>query len=108
MALAADKFRQFGNRMVIDKDDDAVLDYTLDFTKMLQPIVDSIVTASVAVTGGLVVDSVVFDSMTITAWLSGGNLTVEGAYASATYRFTTVNNPARIDERTVYFNIKQR
>ena len=68
----------------------------------------AIASASVLVTGGLVVDSVVFNASTITAWLSGGNLTVEGAYASATYRFTTVNNPARVDERTVYFNVKER
>ena len=106
--MALEKFTLRGSKYVIDKDPNAVLDYTVDFSKMLVPLEDAITSATVTVTGGLVVDSVTYTDYTVTAWLSGGTITVEGAYASATFKFTTVNNPARIDERTVFFNVLER
>lgn len=106
--MATDKFRLRGTKWVIDKDPQEVLDYVVDFSRILNPVTDTIATASVTVTGGLVVDSVVHTSNLVTAWLSAGTITVDGAYASATYRITTVNAPARVIERTVYFDIKQR
>lgn len=105
--MATDKFVQKGTKWVIDKDPDAVLDYTIDFLKWLAPG-DAIASAIVLVTGGLVVDSIVFTGTAVVAWLSGGTLTVDGGYASATYRVTTINNPERVDDRTVYFNVKPR
>ena len=106
--IRPDKFRIVGNRAVIDRDPNAVLDYTLTFAKTLDPIADSILLGTVVATDGLVVGLVTFTPKTITAWISGGNISVGTAWASATYRFTTINNPARIDERTVYFNVQQR
>lgn len=106
--MATDKFRLRGTKYVIDKDPQEVLDYTVDFSRILDPVTDTIATATVTATGGLVVDSVTHTADLVTAWLSAGSLTVDGDYASATYRITTVNAPARIIERTVYFDIKQR
>jgi hypothetical protein len=105
--MAVDKFVLKGSKWVIDKDPDAVLDYIADWTKWL-PTGDAILTAEMLTTGGLIVDSVEFNATTVTAWLSGGDVTVEGAYASATYRITTINNPDRHDDRTVYFNVTER
>jgi hypothetical protein len=106
--MAVDKFVKIGNKFVIDKDPQAVLDYAVDFAKMLEPVSDVITGASVSTTGGLVLDSLVFDDYKVTAWLSGGDLTVGSDYASATFHIETANSPQRIDERTVFFKVLQR
>lgn len=106
--MATDKFRLKGSKYVIEKDPDAVLDYTVDFTAFLVPVADTIADLEVIVTGGLVVDSFSFTDTLAIAWLSAGDPTVEGAYASATYRITTSNTPPRIEDRTVWFDIKER
>jgi len=106
--MATDKFRLKGNKYVIEKDPNAVLDYTVDFTAFLAPVSDEIADLEIIVSGGLVVDSFSFTATHAIAWLSAGDLTVEGAYASATYRITTTNTPPRIEDRTVWFDIKER
>ena len=106
--MAIEKFRLRGTKWVIDKDPNAELDYTADFSKFLNPVGDNIVSAEVLVTGGLVVDSIEITPTTVVAWLSGGTPTVDGEYASATYRIVTDNVPPRIDDRTLYFNIIER
>lgn len=106
--MATEKFRLRGTKWVIDKDPNAELDYTADFYKFLNPVGDTIVSATVVVTGGLVVDSIEITPTTVVAWLSGGDVTVDGEYASATFRITTDNVPPRIDDRTLFFNILER
>lgn len=97
-----------GSKPVIKKDPNSVLDYTANFASWLTQISDTIVNAVVAqVTGGLVVQSVSFTTTTVTAWLSGGTLTVPGGeYASATFRVTTAGG--RTDDRTIYFKVVDR
>lgn len=106
--MATEKFIKRGSKWVIDKDPDAVLDYVVDFTEFLLPDTDSITSVAVVTTGGLVADSYSHDGQKVTVWLSGGDITVDGEYASATVRITTVNNPARIEDRTMYFNIIEK
>jgi hypothetical protein len=106
--MAIDKFRLKGNKYVIDKDPNSHLDYTLDFSDFLTPVGDSIASVQVFVEGGLVVDLITNTTLTATAWLSGGDITQDGDYASATFRITTSHNPPRIEDRTVYFNVLQR
>lgn len=106
--MATETYVMRGPKPVIKKDPNAILDYTANFTAWLAEISDSIVAATVAqVTGGLVVESVSFTANTVTAWLSGGVPTLPGgAYASATFRVTTVGG--RTDDRTIYFRVLER
>jgi hypothetical protein len=107
--MAVEKFVMKGKKPVIDKDPDAVLDYTVDFSAELLASSDTIASAEVVNVVGVVVDSVVFDDTTVTAWVSGGTVRLPGQdYASITYRITTVNNPARISDRTVFFNVLEK
>jgi hypothetical protein len=107
--MATEKFVKLGTKWVIDKDPNDVLDYTLDFANFLALSgADTITSISTIVTGGLVVDSSLHTDTEAVVWLSGGNPTVDGDYASLTVRITTVNNPARIVDRTVHFNILER
>lgn len=87
---------------VIDKDPDAVLDYTLDWVDWLSDVSDTISSATVTV-NGITKDSQTNDTTKVTAWLSGGSV---GQMPSATYRIVTAGG--RTDERSIYFNIKQR
>lgn len=88
----------------IEKDPNAVLDYTFDFTDWLAVVGDTInsVTfpATVAVT---VAGSAITAGKKVVAWVSGGTI---GSPASLTARIVTVGG--RTDDRTVYFKIKQR
>lgn len=87
---------------VIDKDPDAVLEYTLDWTDWLADVSDTISSHAVTVSG--ITKTTSSNTAThVTAWLSGG---VAGQIPSATYRIVTAGG--RTDERTIYFNIKQR
>jgi hypothetical protein len=106
--MAIDKFVMKGSKPVIDKDPDAVLDYNLDFTAELDAVNDTIATAVVEV-DGVVLDSVTHTDKVVTAWVSGGTVRLSGEpYASATFRITTVNSPARINDRTVFFDVKEK
>lgn len=106
--MSTDKFVKRGKRWIIDKDPDAVLDYVADFTAFLLADTDTIASVQVLTTGGLVADSHSHDGQKVTVWLSGGDLTVDGEYASATVRITTVNNPARVEDRTMFFNVVEK
>ncbi len=87
---------------VIDKDPDAVLDYTIDWTAWFADVSDSI--SDKTVTGnGVTVDTSSNTSNTVTAWVSGG---VVGQMPSVTVQIVT--SGGRTDDRTIYFNIRQR
>lgn len=104
--MTVETFEDIGGKPTIDKDADAVLDYSIDLTEWLgqiNPPTDTISDLSVSVTGGLVVDSTSFTNTKVTAWLSGGSPNVT---ASATYHFTTAQG--REDDRTLWFRIKPR
>jgi hypothetical protein len=106
--MAIDKFIMKGSKPVIDKDPDAVLDYSVDFSAELNAVVDTISTALVEV-DGVVLDSVTHTDKVVTAWVSGGTVRLPGEpYASATFRITTVNSPARINDRTIFFDVKEK
>lgn len=87
---------------VIDKDPDAVLEYTLDWTDWLADVSDTISTHAVT-ESGITKASSSNTTTAVTAWLSGGAV---GQVPSATYRIVTAGG--RTDERTIYFNIRQR
>jgi len=87
---------------VIDKDPDAVLEYTLDWTDWLADVSDTITSASVTV-NGVTKASDSNTTVKVTAWISGGTV---GQMPSATYLIVTAGG--RTDERTIYFNIRQR
>lgn len=87
---------------VIDKDPDAALDYTIDWTAWLADVSDSISTKTV--TGnGVTIDTSSNTSNTVTAMVSGG---VVGQMPSITVHIVT--SGGREDDRTIYFNIKER
>lgn len=87
---------------VIDKDPEAVLDYTLDWELWLAGMADTI--SSKTVTGyGVTVDSSSNTSTAVTAWVSGG---LVGQTPSVTVQIVTAGS--RTDERTIYFNIRER
>lgn len=109
--MATEKFVLKGKKHVIDKDPDAELDYTADFTDFLTPVGDTIDTVTIVeTTGGITVLSVApnLGGLSATAWLTGGDITVNGAYASATFEIVTNNTPPRIEHKTLYFNILQK
>lgn len=107
-------------KATIVKDDDAVLDYTFDWTAWLDLVGDFIASASVPVidpTGGagmLALDltaphtsGFVVVGKTVVVWLKDG---LPGTTYRVTCRIVTVGAPsgARTDERSVYIKVKER
>lgn len=91
-------------RYFIDKDKDATLDYSFDWTTWLDGVADTISTASV--TGvGVTVNTTAVVGKKVTAWVTGGTV---GETATLTCEIRTANTPQRIDQRTVYLKIKER
>lgn len=84
------------------KDPEAVLDYTLDWTKWL-PTGDFIVALSVTSESGLTVDSSSFTDTETTAWVSGGT-----AAASYLVTFHITTDGGREDDRTITISCKER
>lgn len=90
-------------RPVMDKDPDAVLDYSFDWAPWLMPLGDDIVSHQFLAEGGLVIDSSANDATTATAWVSGGTV---GQIARLTCRITTADG--RTDDRSVFLKILER
>ena len=91
-------------RPVIDKDPDALLDYTFDWSAYLTALFnDTIVSVlwTVDITSGIVVASQSNSTTTATAWVSGGIL---GTTAILSCKITTISG--RIDERQAQLKIK--
>ncbi len=94
-----------GGKPTIAKDPAAVLDYTVDFTDWLAVVADTIASATATGDGITVDSSAVVGGTKVVVWASGGAaLTI----ASITVRITTASTPARVDERTLWFKLKQR
>ena len=89
-------------RPVIEKDPNAILDYTVDWVDYLTDVTDTIASYQVLTTG-VTVASTAQNTTKITAWLSGG---IEGEKVQVTYRIVTTGG--RTDDRSIYLKIKQR
>lgn len=93
----------------IIKDPNAVLDYTFDWTDWLDDIPDTILSAAVVIDsqaegGDATVNSIsIVGLKAVVAWVQGGTVNTKVALRC---RITT--NGARIEDRTVYLNIKER
>lgn len=101
--MTVETFVTIAGRPTIDKDPNAVLDYAPDFTDWLDLITDTIASHTATAAGGVVVDSSSVVGKTVVVWVSGGTV---GTPASVTVRITTVGG--RIDDRTIYFRIRER
>lgn len=90
--------------LTIDKDPDATLDYSQDWSAWLSPISDTISGTPVWTVGaGLTKVSQSNTTTSATAFISGGTL---GSKEPLACKITTAGG--RIDERTVYLKIVQR
>lgn len=83
------------------KDPDAVLDYTVDWSRWLDG--DTITELTVTAEDGIDVDSDEHDDTTATAWVSGGTV---GVTYSVTFRIDTALG--RTDERTIALTVRER
>jgi len=108
-----------GNKLTIDRDADARLDYSMNMSKWLEaadPAGDTLQSAEVVEQVG--VHTVAFDGTAWTpstavevfdsgrkwrVWVSGGTA---GEPASVTVRFTTAGR--RVDDRTIHFKVVGR
>lgn len=97
----ANIFEYVGGQWVAEKDPDAVLDYTLDFSDVL-PVGDVLLSASVVGYGVTVDTSGIVLDTSVTFWLSGGR---RGTRASVTVHYVSVGG--RKDDRTVYFDVRE-
>lgn len=83
------------------KDPNAILDYTLDWSAFLNG--DIIATVTWTLPGGIASVGQVFSSATATIWLSGGSA---GTSYGVVCLITTVGG--RTDERTIQLNVVSR
>lgn len=92
-----------GKRTIL-KDPNAHLDYTIRLTKWLasNTPVDTIASVAPAGVVGVTLEGVTFVGPYVVLWVSGGTV---GSPASVTVRITTTGG--RIDDRTIYFRIKE-
>jgi hypothetical protein len=90
-------------RASIEKDPDALLDYTIDWSAWL-PTGDTLVNAVFSINDALAsIASSAHDTTRATAWVQGGTV---GVRAALRCRITTAEG--RIDDRTVYLRIRER
>ncbi len=97
-------------KATINKDPNAVLDYTFDWTDWLALVSDTIASKDVAIvdaaaTGGVVDSSSIVGGNKVVVWVSGGT---PGKTIALRCRITTSNATPRVDDRTVYLKVKER
>ena len=104
--MTIEKFVNRSNGQTIIKDPDATLDYTIDWTKWLDLVSDTIASKDIVVESGITLVASVVDSTNkkVTIWLSGGTV---GTTYSIACKITTNNSIPRIDERTFFVEIKE-
>lgn len=97
----------------IDKDPNAKLDYSIDFSRYLAAVGDTIASVEAIAEAPLVLLGSAegymepsTDGTHCTAWVGGGS----GAKKplALTFRITTDNTPPRVDDRTVFLNIVEK
>lgn len=105
--MTVETFVEVAGKPTITKDPNAELDYTIDYTDWLAGITDTIASVDITVSGGVTLASSSFTTTKVTVWISGGTV---GTPGSARVRITTAGAGARprIDDRTIYFKIKER
>ena len=89
--------------MNFTKDPQAVLDYTVDWTKWLDEVGDAIETSVWIVPTGLTKVTETNTSKLATVWLSGGTV---GTNDTVTNRITTVGG--RTDDRSITIRVRER
>lgn len=101
----SDSLAIVNGKPTIDKDPNATLDYVFDWSTWLaaHDPVDTITTHEVLVTGVTLNTSAIEGANRVRAWISGGTV---GQPAQATCRITTA--AGRVDDRTIFFKIKER
>lgn len=87
----------------IEKDPDAVLDYSFDFGPWLTPLNDTIDSADFILETPLLEEIRVVEPLTAVVWIKGG---IPGQTHRATCRITTA--AGRVDDRSIFLKIKQR
>lgn len=94
-------------KAVIVKDPDAVLDYGIDLTGWLAQTGSTLASVQAIPAGGVTCqgDPYIVDGKVVMVMVAGGQA---GVPASVTFRFTTDGVPARTDDRTIYFKIRER
>jgi hypothetical protein len=96
-------------KWVIDKDPDALLDYSFDWTAWLavSDPADTITTHAASIVTGTSLTATIENSAEaggiVTVWVSGG---AAGEKVGVRCRITSASG--RIDDRTVYLKIKER
>lgn len=99
----ADTYTGGPAKPTIEKDPDAVLDYSFDFGPWLTPLSDAIQSAVFILDSPLVNETEAVAATTAVVWVSGG---VAGQTHRVTCRITTV--AGRIDDRSVFLKIRER
>jgi len=89
--------------MNFNKDPQAVLDYTIDWTKWLDEVGDSIATSTWIVPTGLTKVTETNTTKLATVWLSGGTA---GTNYTVTNRIMTV--AGRTDDRSITIRVQER
>ena len=87
------------------KDPDSQLDYDVDFTAWLAPIVDTITSVAWIVPAGLTNVAVSNTTLVAKIYLGGGTL---GQTYKVTCRITTAAAQPRIKDKSFYIRIKER
>ena len=87
----------------IEKDPDALLDYSFDLSKYLTPLNDTLQSAIFILESPLVEETTSVAATTAVVWVSGG---VAGETHRVTCRFETVGG--RRDDRSIFLKIKEQ
>ncbi len=102
--MATETYVTSGGKPTINKDPDATLDYSFDWTPWLKGVSDSIENASFTFDETLTKTREAFDDMTATVWLSGG--IAGNTPLRVTCRIVTMGG--RTDERSIFLKIVER
>jgi len=89
--------------MNFTKDPEAVLDYSIDWTKWLDEVGDTIETSTWIVPTGLTKVTETNTTKLATVWLSGGTV---GTNYTVTNRITTA--AGRTDDRSITIRVRER
>lgn len=101
--MAVETYTGGPSKPTIEKDPDALLDYSFDLAPYLKPLNDTIESAIFIIDDALVEESTSVAATTAVVWLSGGT---PGETHRVTCRFVTAGG--RRDDRSIFLKIKDR